>query len=55
MTNAKTLASYGGGGTNCASALKYVNDNAGKGDLVIYVSDNESWVDYGRYGALNHE
>lgn len=48
MTNAKTLASFGGGGTNCSSALEYVNRKAGKGDLVIYVSDNESWVDSGR-------
>ena len=49
MTNAKTLASFGGGGTNCSSALEYVNRTAGKGDLVIYVSDNESWVDSSRY------
>jgi 60 kDa SS-A/Ro ribonucleoprotein len=48
MTNAKTLASFGGGGTNCSEALAYVNRKAGKGDLVIYVSDNESWVDSGR-------
>ena len=47
MTNAKTLASFGGGGTNCSAALEYVNRKAGKGDLVIYVSDNESWVDSG--------
>lgn len=45
MTNAKTLASFGGGGTSCSTALEYVNKKAGKGDLVIYVSDNESWVD----------
>jgi 60 kDa SS-A/Ro ribonucleoprotein len=49
MTNAKTLASFGGGGTNCSTALEYVNKKAGKGDLVIYVSDNESWVDSNRY------
>lgn len=48
MTNAKTLASFGGGGTNCSAALEYVNNKAGKGDLVIYISDNESWVDSGR-------
>jgi len=49
MTNAQKLASFGGGGTNCSSALAYVNKNAGKGDLVIYVSDNESWVDSNHY------
>lgn len=53
MTNAKTLAGFGGGGTNCSEALAHVNRKHGKGDLVIYVSDNESWVDSGsyRYGA----
>lgn len=51
VTNAKTLAAFGGGGTNCSEALAYVNRNNGKGDLVIYVSDNESWVDSGNgYG-----
>jgi 60 kDa SS-A/Ro ribonucleoprotein len=47
MTNAKTLAGFGGGGTKCSIALEHVNAKAGKGDLVIYVSDNESWVDSG--------
>lgn len=60
VTNAKTLASFGGGGTNCSAALEYVNRTAGKGDLVIYVSDNESWVDnarslYGRGTATMQE
>ena len=48
MTNAKTLARFGGGGTNCSAALAYVNGKAGKGDLVIYVSDNMSWLDKNR-------
>ena len=48
VTNAKTLAKFGGGGTNCSAALEHVNKKSGKGDLVIYVSDNESWVDSGR-------
>lgn len=45
LTNAKTLSSYGGGGTDCGCAIKYINDNKGKGDAVIFISDNESWVD----------
>lgn len=49
VTNAKTLAKFGGGGTNCSEALAYVNRKKGKGDLVIYVSDNESWVDSAHY------
>jgi 60 kDa SS-A/Ro ribonucleoprotein len=49
MTNAQKLAQFGGGGTNCSEALAYVNRNAGKGDLVIYVSDNESFMDAQHY------
>jgi 60 kDa SS-A/Ro ribonucleoprotein len=45
MTNAQKLSTYGGGGTDCASALKFANDKGMKADLVVYVSDNESWVD----------
>lgn len=43
MTNAAKLAQYGGGGTDCASVLRHLNQKKAKGDLVIYVSDNESW------------
>jgi 60 kDa SS-A/Ro ribonucleoprotein len=49
MTNAKALASYGGGGTNCSSALAHLNSKSAKGDLVIYVSDNESFMDAQHY------
>jgi 60 kDa SS-A/Ro ribonucleoprotein len=49
VTNAQTLARFGGGGTNCSEALAYLNRKNSKGDLVIYVSDNESWVDSGHY------
>ena len=45
MTNAQILAGFGGGGTDCSAAMAYLNKNLAKGDLVIYVSDNESWVD----------
>jgi len=45
MTNASQLASVGGGGTNCSAPLKLLNERRAKGDLVIYVSDYESWVD----------
>ena len=49
MTNAQKLARYGGGGTSCSIALAHVNSKKAKGDLVIYVSDNESWVDTNSY------
>jgi 60 kDa SS-A/Ro ribonucleoprotein len=42
MTNAQRLA-MNGGGTACAVALAYLNNQQWKGDLVIYVSDNQSW------------
>ena len=45
MTNAAKLAAVGGGGTNCSAPLARVNSRKERGDLVIYVSDNESWVD----------
>ncbi|MBL8181814.1 MAG: TROVE domain-containing protein [Blastocatellia bacterium] len=48
MTNAQKLASIGGGGTNCSAPLYELNRKKAKGDLVIYVSDNESWIDSNR-------
>jgi 60 kDa SS-A/Ro ribonucleoprotein len=45
MTNAAKLASIGGGGTNCSAPLARLNRRNAKGDFVIMVSDNESWID----------
>ena len=45
MNNARKLASIGGGGTNCSAPLAWLNARKAKGDLVVFVSDNESWVD----------
>lgn len=45
MTNAQELSSLPAGGTNCSAPLTHLNTLKAKGDLVIYVSDNESWVD----------
>lgn len=45
MTNAAKLAAIGGGGTNCSAPLAELNRRKAKGDLVIFVSDYESWVD----------
>ncbi len=52
MTNAGKLAEFGGGGTNLSAAMKFLNEAKKPVDLVIYVSDNESWADrqYG-YGT----
>jgi len=48
MTNAAKLAAIGGGGTNCSAPVALLNKQKAKADLVIFVSDNESWVDAGR-------
>lgn len=45
MTNATKLAAVGGGGTNCSAPLAMLNRGKAAADLVIYVSDNESWAD----------
>jgi 60 kDa SS-A/Ro ribonucleoprotein len=51
MSNAQALASIGGGGTNCSAPLALLNREGAVVDLVILVSDNESWVDASRRGA----
>ena len=48
MTNATKLASIPPGGTNCSAPLAWLNRREAHGDLVVYVSDNESWVDVAR-------
>ena len=45
LTNAQKLAEYGGGGTHCGLPLMLLNQRQATGDLVIYVSDNQSWAD----------
>ncbi len=58
MTNAKKLASIGGGATNCSAPLKQLNQENARADLVVYISDNESWGDrYSTYHGtgLAHE
>lgn len=45
MTNAAKLAAVGGGGTNCSAPLAKLNAERAKADLVVFVSDNQSWMD----------
>jgi 60 kDa SS-A/Ro ribonucleoprotein len=51
MTNATVLASIGGGGTNCSAPLQWLNNCCERAELVILVSDNQSWVDKRLHGA----
>lgn len=45
VTNAHMLAAVGGGGTNCSAPMSLLNNEDYKADVIIYISDNESWVD----------
>jgi 60 kDa SS-A/Ro ribonucleoprotein len=45
ITNAEKLAAVGGGGTNCSAPLVRLVEERAKVDLVVFVSDNQSWVD----------
>ncbi len=47
MTNAGKLASIGGGGTNCAAPLVKLNTDKTEAPLLVFVSDNQSWIDVG--------
>lgn len=48
MTNAAKLAAVGGGGTSCSAPLALLNREKAQADLVVLVSDNESWADLAR-------
>jgi len=45
LANARALAKLPSGGTNCAVPLQTLNERKARGDLVVFVSDNESWID----------
>ena len=51
MTNAEKLANIGGGGTACSAPLALLNREKADVDLVVIVSDNESWADRGQWGG----
>lgn len=48
MTNALRLGAIGGGGTACSAPLAKLNREKAKVDIVLIVSDNESWADMRR-------
>jgi 60 kDa SS-A/Ro ribonucleoprotein len=50
LKNAEKLARIGGGGTNTSAPLAWLNNHKMLGNLVIYISDNESWVDGNAHG-----
>lgn len=58
MTNAERLAAIGGGGTDCSAPLRMLACERARVDLVVFISDNESWVHaqaFGRPSAVMTE
>lgn len=57
LTNAEKLTQLGWGGTNVSAPLKWLNDRDRSPDLVVFVSDNQSWADTrpGRGTAMMRE
>lgn len=53
MVNAQNLARINGGGTACSAPLKRLNQERAEVDLIIMISDNESWADLGRHGETS--
>jgi len=49
--NAAKLAAVGGGGTSVSAPLELLNREKAKVDVVLIVSDDESWLDPARRGA----
>jgi len=50
ITNAHRIAMGQGGGTTVSAPLRYMNDKGIRADQVIFISDNESWIDSDRGG-----
>ncbi|QTD45319.1 vWA domain-containing protein [Ottowia testudinis] len=48
LTNAAKLAAVGGGGTACSAPLEWLDRRKAQADVVLLVSDNESWADRAR-------
>lgn len=50
MTNAMKMAALAGGSTDCGAAMRQIQTAHPDADLVVFVSDNESWKQYGHRG-----
>lgn len=53
MTNAEKLARLQGGGTACSAPLVQLNREKRPVDLLLLISDNESWADFSRGGKTS--
>jgi 60 kDa SS-A/Ro ribonucleoprotein len=46
VTNARVLSSLPSGGTSCSAPLRWLNERNQAPDLVVFMSDNQSWSDF---------
>jgi 60 kDa SS-A/Ro ribonucleoprotein len=53
VTNAERLAALPSGGTACSAPLRWLNARGEAPDVVVFVSDNQSWSDF--YPVGYHE
>jgi len=55
VSNSNVIAHLPSGGTSCSAPIRKLNRDNAKGDLIIMVSDNESWRDMSNdYGTSAH-
>lgn len=45
MTITEQISKLPSGGTNCSAPMRELNNRGAEADLIVYVSDNQSWVD----------
>ena len=55
LTNAEKIASYGGGGTDCAIPIKHILKNKKEYSVIIFISDNESWMDNNIHNTTEYQ
>ncbi len=55
ITNATKIEKYGGGGTDCSIPLKHILKTNKNYDVIIFISDNESWFGETYYGTTGHQ
>lgn len=46
LETAQILINHPGGGTDCSAVLRHLNQHHLAADVVVYLSDNQSWVDH---------
>lgn len=55
VSNTNLLSSLPSGGTACSAPLRWLNARDEAPDLVVFVSDNQSWADFKENTTMDHE